>query len=178
MRRGRWAGPVLAVLVAGGLSGCGSGEQPVPPVPGIADARDARAADPCALLTADQLAQLGFGGGAVPEAAEEGPRCGWQGEGGSLTVTLYTSGDGLATLAENSEPTTTRVRVAGYPALETFTGRGEFCQYDVGVSERQVVIAALDAVPGAAAPTAAQDSCAVLQSVVPAVVENLPPYRG
>ena len=62
---------------------------------------------------------------------------------------------------------TRRVRVAGYPALETFTGRGEFCQYDVGVSDGQVVMASLEA--------PAPDSCVTLQRVVPLVAANLPP---
>ncbi len=138
----------------------------LPPVPSITDARDATGTDPCALVSAEQLAAAGVGGAGTAVAAEEGPRCRWSGAGASLDVTLYTDGGGLATLAENSEPTTTRVRLAGYPALETFTGRGEFCQYDVGVSASQVVMAARDA--------ASPDSCEVLQRVLPGVLENLP----
>ncbi len=84
-----------------------------------------------------------------------------------LGLTLYTDGGGIATLARNSEPTTRRVRVSGYPALETFTGRGEFCQYDVGIAEAQVVILAME--------TPAPDSCTTLQTVLPMVVGNLPP---
>jgi hypothetical protein len=139
-------------------------------VPVITDARDASRADPCRLLTAAQLAGAGLGGAGAVLPADEGPRCRWSSTGGDLDLTLYTGGGGLATLAENSEPTTTRVRLDGYPALETFTGRGEFCQYDVGVSERQVVSAALDA--------PAPDSCAVLQQVLPDVLGNLPAGSG
>jgi hypothetical protein len=139
-------------------------------VPPITDARDASGADPCRLLTPEQLAVAGLGGAGAVVPAEEGPRCRWSSTGGDLDVTLNAAGGGLATLAENSEPTTTRVRLAGYPALETFTGQGEFCQYDVGVSERQVVSAALDAT--------APDSCAVLQQVLPGVLENLPAGSG
>lgn len=87
-----------------------------------------------------------------------------------LTLTLYTGGGGLATLAQNSQPTTARVRLAGYPALETFTERGEFCQYDVAVAADQVVMVSLEDV--------APDSCTALQSVVPAVLSNLPPLAG
>jgi hypothetical protein len=148
------------------LISCG-GPAPEPlAVPPIGDARDAGGADPCALLSAAQLAAHGLDGAGTPTAAQEGPQCRWHGTAGDLDVTLYTGGGGLATLAANSEPTTTRVRLAGYPALETFTGRGEFCQYDVGVADRQVVSVALDArAPG---------SCDVLQQVVPELIGNLP----
>jgi uncharacterized protein DUF3558 len=156
---------VLIIGLSMVLTGCGSAPEP-PPLPPIADARDVRGANPCALLTPDQLAPAGLGGPGTATTAEEGPRCRWQGPAGELDVTIYTGGDGLATLAANSEPTTTRVRLAGYPALETFTGRGEFCQYDVGVAEHQVLSAALDA--------AAPGSCDRLQEVVPELVAHLP----
>jgi uncharacterized protein DUF3558 len=149
------------------LISCGSPAPATSAVPSISNARDAGAADPCALLDAAQLGELGLTGTGTASTAEDGPHCRWRGAAGDLDVSLYTGGGGLATLAANSEPTTTRVRLAGYPALETFTGRGEFCQYDVGVAERQVVSAALDA-PG-------PGSCDVLQRVVPELVGNLPP---
>ena len=69
-------------------------------------------------------------------------------------------------LAANSEPTTARVRLAGYPALETFTGAGEFCQYDVGVAADQVVMASLQG--------GTPDSCTALQTVLPAMLATLP----
>lgn len=158
----------LALVIHGVMIvGCGSGTPEVPPVPGIVDARDVRDADPCALPPTDRLTTLGLQTDGAAGQAPEGPSCRWRGdEGEGLTVTLYTDGGGLATLAENSEPTTRRVRVAGYPALETFTGQGEFCQYDVGVAEGQVVIAALEA--------PSPDSCTALQSVLTGLVENLP----
>jgi hypothetical protein len=157
---------VLIIGLSAVLVGCG-GSSPAPPtVPTIGDARDARGADPCALLSAEQLGRAGLAGAGTATTAEEGPSCHWHGSAGDLDVTIYTGGGGLATLAANSEPTTTRVRLAGYPALETFTGRGEFCQYDVGVADRQVVSAAL------AAP--APGSCDLLQRVVPALVGRLP----
>jgi hypothetical protein len=154
---------VLILGLSALVIGCGG---PAPAAPTIPAARDARGADPCALLTAAQLTGAGLGATGTAATAEAGPRCSWRGSAGALDVTLYTGGGGLATLAANSEPTTTRVRLAGYPALETFTGRGEFCQYDVGVADSQVVSAALDApAPG---------SCDVLQRVVPELLGNLP----
>jgi Protein of unknown function (DUF3558) len=157
---------VLIIGLSVFMVGCG-GPAPEPPVvPAIGDARNASGADPCALMSAAQLSALGLGVTGAPSTAEEGPQCRWRGDGGDLDVTIYTGGGGLATLAANSEPTTTRVRLAGYPALETFTGKGEFCQYDVGVADRQVLSAALDApAPG---------SCDVLQRVVPELVGHLP----
>jgi hypothetical protein len=165
-------GPVLligALLVA---VGCGvAAEAPgVPPVPAVEDPKDARGVSPCALLTAEQAEQFG-----VPDAAgitaPEGAGCQWRGDGGTLlTVVLYVDGGGLATLAANSEPTTSRVRISGYPALETFTGRGEFCQYDVAVAHDQVILASLTG--------GTPDSCTALQRVVTAILAEVPPLSG
>jgi uncharacterized protein DUF3558 len=159
----------IAVCLLVGLSaGCASGAEP-PAVPPVGNARDARAADPCALPTAVQLATLGVTAPPTTAPAAEGPRCVWRGtpdHGPELGITLYTAGGGLAVLAENSEPTTARVRLAGYPALETFTGTGEFCQYDVGVAADQVVMASLQG--------GTPDSCTALQAVLPAMLATLP----
>jgi hypothetical protein len=160
----------LAVAVAGTVltSACGTEASPTPPVPEIDNAKDVRGQDPCTLLTGEQLAEVGLAGPGTPAPAAEGPRCAWRGAAGtSLIVTLYTAGEGLTTLAENSEPTTSRVRLAGYPALETFTAGGRFCQYDVGVAPGQVVMAALENVP--------PDSCTALQALLPDVLAGLPP---
>lgn len=148
-------------------AGCGGGEPAAPPLPAIEDAKDVRGLDPCALLPAEQAAQLDLPAAGVATSAPEGPRCEWRGEQGvSLGLTLYAAAGGLATLAENSQPTTTRVRLAGYPALETFTGEGAFCQYDVGVASDQVVLADLTG--------ADPDSCTALQQVLPAILADLP----
>jgi hypothetical protein len=147
--------------------GCAGPEPPA--LPPVGNARDARAADPCALPTAAQLATLGIATPAVATPAPEGPRCEWRSavdQGAELGITLYTAGGGLSVLAANSEPTTARVRLAGYPALETFTGAGEFCQYDVGVAADQVVMASLQG--------GTPDSCTALQAVLPAMLANLP----
>ncbi len=167
-----------ASLLAGALlftTGCGDGTQAgptVPPVPPIDDARDTRGQDPCALLDAEQLARFDLRPPGAATRVAEGPRCEWGGGAGatSLAVTLYHDGGGLQTLARNSEPSTARVRIEGYPALETFTGRGEFCQYDVGVAPNQVVMASMD--------NGVPDSCTALQSVLPVILADLPPYQG
>jgi Protein of unknown function (DUF3558) len=168
---------MLAVVLA---AGCGKAAPPpaaqaeqsaqsASEVPAVRDARDARSADPCALPTGAQLTALGITGAGTHVTAPEGPRCEWHGRPG-LGITLYTNGGGIATLARNSEPTTSRVRLAGYPALETFTGTGEFCQYDVGVAATQVLSASLDG--------GSPDSCTALQTVLPGVVANLPALHG
>jgi uncharacterized protein DUF3558 len=181
MRRGRRSGLLLAGLLAAtaAAAGCAqptpqAGPQPAPApptdaAPAVPDARDARAADPCALPTSAQLATLGISGSGARVTAPEGPGCAWRGRA-ELGITLYTSGGGIATLARNSEPTTSRVRLAGYPALETFTGKGEFCQYDVAVAATQVVSASLQG--------GSPDSCTALQAVLPGVVANLPGLGG
>jgi hypothetical protein len=160
---------VAALLLAAGAAGCGREQAAPAPVPPVGNARDARAADPCALPTAAQLAALGVTAPGAAVAAAEGRRCEWRAVPDSrpdLQITLFVGDGGLATLAANSEPTTARVRLAGYPALETFTGAGEFCQYDVGVAADQVLMASLEG--------GTPDSCTALQAVLPGVVENLP----
>ena len=123
------------------------------------------------LVTTEEAAGLGLAAPGTRSPAAEGPRCEWRGASGkALSVTLYTDGKGLATLAANSEPTTTRVRIAGYPALETFTGAGEFCQYDIGVADNQAVITTAEAM--------VPDSCSALQAVFPTVLAKLPPITG
>jgi hypothetical protein len=160
-----------ALLVAGVGAGCGREPAAPDPVPPIGNARDARAADPCALPTGAQLATLGITVPGAPTTSSEGRRCEWRAgtaaeTGPDLGITLFVDGGGLATLAANSEATTSRVRLAGYPALETFTGTGEFCQYDVGIATDQVVMVSLDG--------GTPDSCTALQAVLPDVVESLP----
>lgn len=157
-----------AFVVLGLLPACTS-DPASPEPPPVGNARDARSADPCGLPTPEQLAALGITAPAVAAAAPEGPRCEWRstaGQGSELGITLFTTGGGLAVLATNSEPTTARVRLAGYPALETFTGAGEFCQYDVGVAADQVVMASLQG--------GTPDSCTALQAVLPAMLADLP----
>jgi hypothetical protein len=183
-RGGRRSGPLLAGMLAAAALAAGCAQptapptaqptaQPAPPptdaAPAVPDARDARTADPCALPTAAQLATLGIRGSGAHVAAPEGPGCAWRGRA-ELGITLYTDGGGISTLARNSEPTTSRVRLAGYPALETFTGKGEFCQYDVAVAATQVVSATLQG--------GSPDSCTALQAVLPGVVANLPALRS
>jgi hypothetical protein len=166
MRRAhRLAAVVVAVLLTVPATGCGADDEGRSGVPPVENARDARAADPCTLPTGEQLATLGITVPGAAATAPEGRRCVWHGAS-ELGITLYTDGGGLATLAENSEPTTARVRLAGYPALETFTGTGEFCQYDVGVAPNQVLMASLEG--------GTPDSCTALQAVLPGVVGNLP----
>ena len=174
-------GPFVAALLATAALAVGCSQAPPQPAaatappssadaaPAVSDARDARAADPCTLPTTAQLTSLGIAGRGTPVAAPEGPGCTWRGRS-ELGITLFTSGGGIATLARNSEPTTSRVRLAGYPALETFTGKGEFCQYDVAVSATQVLSASLQG--------GSPDSCTALQAVLPGVIANLPALRG
>lgn len=164
MTRIRRAGAIVAGLAL--LAGC-SAPSTTPEVPPVDDPRDVRGLDACAVPDAAALAAAGVGGEGAAGAGPEGPRCEWRGPAGQvLAVTVFTGAGGLAVLAANSEPTTTRVRLAGYPALETFTGSGEFCQYDVGVAADQVLLVALDGgVP---------DSCTALQSLLPPVLAALP----
>lgn len=168
MTRRRLLGPalLLSLLVSSGCAGTPTLSAPV-----IDEPRDLRGLDPCTSLSAEQAEQFGLTADGSADSAPEGPRCEWRGDGGtSLTLTFYLGEGGLTTLAGNSEATTTRVRVAGYPALETFTGDGDFCQYDVGVAADQVVLAAMTG--------GAPDSCTALQRLLDAVLAGIPSLPG
>ncbi|MBW0116701.1 DUF3558 family protein [Pseudonocardia abyssalis] len=165
-----WSAGALAVGLTL-LTAC-SAPSTTPGVPPVENPRDVRGLDACAVPDGAALAAAGVGGTGTAGVGPEGPRCEWRGPAGQLlTVTVFTGDGGLATLASNSEPTTTRVRLAGYPALETFTGSGEFCQYDIGVAADQVLLVSLD---GGALDGGAPDSCTALQSLLPPVLAALP----
>jgi len=162
----------LAASACGASGGSGEPETTVPPVPAIDDAKDIRGADPCALITPEQLAQAGLAGPGAPGQTPEGlPQCEWRGQNGSLlTLTFFLAPGALDTLAGNSEPTTARVRLQGYPALETFTERGQYCQYDIGTAPDQVLIGAFTG--------GTPDSCTALQDVLAGVLGNLPRHQA
>ncbi|HVL83507.1 MAG TPA: DUF3558 family protein, partial [Pseudonocardia sp.] len=155
MRRTRLRSAVLCAAVTLTAAGCGTGAGGAPAVPEIDGARDLRGLDPCGLVADEQTQRLELPPEGVAGSAPEGPRCTWSDQATELTVVLYVHGGGIATLAENSEPTTARVRVAGFPALETFTEDGAYCQYDVGVAADQVLLAGLAG--------GEPDSCTALQ---------------
>lgn len=159
----------VAALLLAGACACAAPApvaEPPPALPAIEVPRDAGGADPCTLLTAREVGAAGLRDG--PGAADPHEAgCRWTAPGATLTVEVWSGSGGLATLAADSGPATARVRLGGYPALETFTGRGAFCQYDVAVAGDQVLTFALEA--------AGSDACVLLQRIVPAVLERLPP---
>lgn len=162
----------VTVVGCGGSNGAEAPATTVPPVPAIDDAKDVRGVDPCAVFAPEQLGQAGFGAPGVPGRTPESlPLCEWQGTNGAvLTITLLLAPDALGTLAQNSDPTTARVRLAGYPALETFTEEGRYCRYDVGPAPDQVLIGAMSGgVP---------DSCTALQGMMITALPNLPPHQS
>lgn len=153
-----------AVLAA---AGCGADEPPPEPtVPPVESPKGLVGIDPCALLDDSARATLGFDAG-VPGQDELGANCSWHGENSaSAQLTAFTSGKGLSDLAKDRDSTTSRVRLLGYPALETFTARGEFCRYDVGVASDQAIVATMhDGEP---------DSCSALQKLLTVVIKRLP----
>lgn len=136
----------------------------VPAVPPVAEAREVRGVDPCALAGPETLAAAGVDPPGVPSAGPDGAGCTWRGPGTRLDITPF-AGE-LGALARGSDATTTRVRLAGRPALETFTGAGEFCQYDVAVADDQALLLALDG--------GRPDSCTALQDLAPRLLDTLP----
>jgi hypothetical protein len=148
-------------------AGCGADEPPPEPtVPPVESPKGLVGIDPCALLDESTLTTLGLRAG-TPGQDELGANCRWAGENSaSAQLTAFTSGKGLADLTKGRDSTTSRVRLLGYPALETFTARGEFCRYDVGVAQNQAIVATMnDGEP---------DSCTALQELLTVVIERLP----
>jgi hypothetical protein len=149
------------------VAGC-AGEDPpaTPPVPPVESPKGLVGIDPCALLDGTALTDLGFEAG-VPGQDELGANCRWSGaDAASAQLTAFTSGEGLTDLTKERDSTTNRVRLLGYPALETFTAKGEFCRYDVGVAQDQAIVATMRA--------GEPDSCTALQELLTVVISRLP----
>lgn len=164
--KSRVVATALALCGAATLAGCSS-EAPAPPqVPPIESPKGLVGLDPCVLVDGDLRATLGLGPG-KPGADELGANCRWTGKS-PLTVQLtsYTSGDGLSDLTKEVDPAASRVRLSGYPALETFTTGGKFCRYDVGVAEEEAIVATMDG--------GEPDSCTALQKLLTSVLSQLP----
>jgi hypothetical protein len=157
---------VTAVVVLA-VAGCGTDElPPEPTVPTVESPKGLVGLDPCALLDDPERAGLGLDPG-KPGQDELGANCAWTGKNAATAqLTSFTSGKGLSDLTEGRDSTTSRVRLLGYPALETFTARGEFCRYDVGVAQDQAIVATMhDGEP---------DSCTALQELLTVVISGLP----
>lgn len=162
----RTAATALALCGAAVLAGCTSEAPPPPRVPPIESPKGLVGLDPCVLVDGDTRATLGLGRG-VPGADELGANCRWSGRSpSSVQLTSYTSGDGLSDLTEKVDPAASRVRLSGYPALETFTTGGKFCRYDVGVAEEEAIVATMDG--------GEPDSCTALQKLLTSVLSRLP----
>ena len=149
------------------VAGCGVDDPPPePPVPSVESPKGLVGIDPCALLDETSLDTLGLRAG-KPGQDELGANCSWTGQNSvSAQLTAFTSGKGLSDLTKGRDSTTSRVRLLGYPALETFTARGEFCRYDVGVAQDQAIVATMhDGEP---------DSCTALQELLTVVITQLP----
>ncbi|HEX6352197.1 DUF3558 family protein [Actinophytocola sp.] len=156
---------IAAALLA--AAGCGADEPPpAPTVPPVESPKGLVGIDPCVLLDEAALTTFGLDAG-VPGQDELGANCRWTGTNSQeAQLTAFTSGDGLSDLAKGRDSTSSRVRVLGYPALETFTARGEFCRYDVGVAQNQAIVATMRAgVP---------DSCTALLELLTVAIKRLP----
>jgi hypothetical protein len=156
----------VAISCIAMLAGCSSEEPPPPKVPPIESPKGLVGLDPCALVDGPARSTLGLGQG-VPGTDELGANCRWSGRSPkTLQLTSYTSGAGLADLTKKIDPASSRVRLSGYPALETFTTGGQFCRYDVGVAREQAIVATMDG--------GEPDSCTVLQKLLTTVLSHLP----
>jgi hypothetical protein len=165
--------PVIIRLLVGAVTvlaaaGCASRGAPVetPSVPQVESPRGLVGIDPCTLL--DDASRTAFGlETGVPGQDELGANCRWTGQNAQeAQLTAFTSGRGLTDLTKGRDSTTSRVRLLGYPALETFTARGEFCRYDVGVAQDQAIVATMNA--------GEPDSCTALQELLTVAIKQLP----
>jgi hypothetical protein len=139
----------------------------LPTVPSIGDAKAASGKDPCALLHARQLRNLGLPPGGAAGSGTGGPSCTWNSGGKrALTLTLFDGKDGLTTLLHHSDSSTTRVRIEGYPALETFTDAGAYCRYDVGYAAHRAFTVTMSG--------GEPDSCVALHQAMHDVLANMP----
>lgn len=165
--------PVIVRLLVTGAAllaaaaGCGAPTPPPePPAPPVESPKRLVGLDPCELLDTAELTTLGLDVG-EPGMDELGANCRWTGrDAQSAQLTAFTSGKGLSDLTKGRDSTTSRVRLLGYPALETFTARGEFCRYDVGVAQDQAIVATMHA--------GRPDSCTALQELLTVVIKRLP----
>lgn len=170
----RTAVAVVGCALLWSLLGCGAAEpeaadRTIPPLPRIDSPKDASGSDPCSLLSNSELARLGLTAGS-PWQGTFGPGCDWRGDG-SLAVTIMISTDaGLGVVAQDSDPAAARVRISGYPALETFTRQGVYCRYDLGNAPDQVLIATMTG--------GSPDSCSALQTILIDVLRDLPRWQA
>jgi hypothetical protein len=156
---------IAAAVLA--VAACGADEPPpAPPVPPVESPKGLVGIDPCALLDGAALTSFGLDAG-VPGQDELGANCRWTGPNSQeAQLTAFTSGKGLSDLTKGRDSTSSRVRVLGYPALETFTARGEFCRYDVAVAQNQAIVATMRA--------GEPDSCTALQKLLTVAIKQLP----
>lgn len=141
---GAGAACALAGLLATGCTTSRSSNPPVPTaVPSIQQPKALPVTRPCSVLTQRQLKKLDLPSGGRERSSSNGPECEWVTRRGHwLTVTMFADG-GLLPLLHRSGPSTTRVRIGGYPALETFTNRGAYCRYEVGYASGRAFIVAM-----------------------------------
>ncbi|MCP2262473.1 Protein of unknown function (DUF3558) [Streptoalloteichus tenebrarius] len=144
--------------------------------PKVATPKNLKAiADPCQLLTPQQIQEIGAGEPRQEKSQWGEAKCSWHND--NLVVSLApdtTQGKGLSTVyanrdsLSNSEETT----VGGYPGLRT--GKISMaCSVYVGVSDNQVFLGTVtvrrDAKPEY------KDRCAFAEKVAGMVLSNLPP---
>jgi hypothetical protein len=134
--------------------------------------------DPCQLLKADQLAQLGSFKTPQKWDAPLGPGCRWNAEevtkGAAYAVALSTKGNTLESMIASgrSEPVFREATVAGYPAFSSdgTNGKGN-CSTYVGTSSKDAIVIQM-ASENKDAPEY-QDSCGATEKVAALVIGNL-----
>jgi len=175
---------LLYVLAAAMLAGCtGTPTTPgatstTPVAPPVANPKDARGVQPCALLTPAQAMTLGLD----PIRAKAGSTadlvdCSWPSTllpVSSLAVTVDTNPTrrGLTDtyLKRDTFSIFEPLVVDGYPALRAEVGPSNGCTIEVGLSDTQEI--RVDA--GARSPA---DTCGLVKRAISAMLTNLPPQR-
>ncbi|MFB9428208.1 DUF3558 domain-containing protein [Streptoalloteichus tenebrarius] len=130
-------------------------------------------ADPCQLLTPQQLQELGASGQRSEKSKWGEAACTWRNDNLSIHLAPDTTqGKGLSTVYANRNASSQEITVGGHPGMRT-TKESLTCSIYVGVSDTQVfltnVIVFKDVKPEY------KDRCAFAEKVAGMVLTNLPP---
>nr|BFF04363.1 hypothetical protein GCM10020241_60380 [Streptoalloteichus tenebrarius] len=160
-------GRATAAAVSSSVSAASSG------VPRVANPKNLKdVADPCQLITSQQLQELGASD-PRPGKTESGvPKCNWKNDNLAMTLTTY-GAQGLDSVYAqrnrfgNSQETT----VSGYPGLR-IASFSMSCGVYVGVAETQVFLA--DVTVRRDVRPEYKDRCVFAEKVAGMVLSNLP----
>lgn len=131
------------------------------------------AAEPCALLTPQQLNSISTGLQGTPGTTSfGGPECVWRNQKVSIRAAAdVTTGQGID--VKLKQPGVERVEVAGYPAGQYGDTDPSNCAVSVGVAPDAELI--MDFINNASDKPEHQQACEYVNTLAAMAIENLPP---